>query len=331
MKALVTGGGGFIGRHVVRRLLDRGDEVVVVGRHRYPEVEAWGAQGVVADISAAGDLAAHLKGVDVVFHVAALAASWGKRETFYATNVTGTEAVIAACRAAGVPRLVFTSSPSVVHGGDHIEGLTEADCHYPEQYETFYAETKALAEQRVLAANGPELATTALRPHLVYGPQEPHMLPRVLGRHRSGRLRRIGDGRNRIGLTYIDNAAAAHVQAADALAAGSANAGQAYFITDPEPVVFWEWLDAFFTGVGEPPLSRSVSLASALRVAGVLEAAWRWLPLPGEPPMTRFVANQLATSHYFDLSAGRRDFSMASVVDGAEGLRRTVEWFRSTA
>lgn len=326
MKALVTGGGGYIGRHVVKRLLDRGDEVTVLGRRSYPEVEAWGAKGVQADLSSDVDLAPHVEGMDVVFHVAALPPYHAPREVFWRTNVEGTRRVIDACQRAGVPRLVYTSSPSAVHAGD-AEGLSEADCPYPDHWETPYAETKAVGEQEVLAANSDTLATTSLRPHLVYGPEEPHMLPRVLDRHRSGRLRRIGDGTNRMGLTYIDNAAIAHLQAADALAPGSANAGKAYFVTDRDPVVFWTWLDTFLTGVGEKPLTKTISHAGAHRVGAVMETLWKWLPIPGEPPMTRFVASQLATSHWYDLSAGRDDFGLAPIVDGEEGLARTIAWF----
>lgn len=330
MKALVTGGGGYIGRHVVKRLLDRGDEVTVLGRRAYPEVEAWGAKGVQADIATDTDLAPLVDGMDIVFHVAALPPYHAPREVFWRTNVEGTRRVIDACQRAGVTRLLYTSSPSAVHSGD-AKGLTEADCPYPDRWETPYAETKAVGEQDVLAANSASLATTSLRPHLVYGPEEPHMLPRVLERHRAGRLRRIGDGTNQMGLTYIDNAAAAHVQAADALAPASANAGKAYFVTDTDPVVFWTWLNSFLTGVGEPPLTKSISQQGAHRVGAVMETLWNWLPIPGEPPMTRFVASQLATSHWYDLSAARDDFGLTSVVAGEDGLERTIAWFREHA
>lgn len=328
MKALVTGGGGYIGRHVVRQLLDRGDTVTVLGRRRYDNVEAWGATGIQADIGEDIDLAPMVEGHDVVFHVAAKPPYHAPREVFWRTNVEGTRRVIAACQEAGVPRLVYTSSPSAVHSGD-AKGATEEDCPYPDHWETPYAETKAVGEQEVLAANSDTLATTSIRPHLVYGPEEPHMLPRVLERHRAGRLRIIGDGSNRMGLTYIDNAAAAHLQAADALAADAKNAGKAYFVTDPEPVVFWDWLNSFIQGVGDPPLTRQVSHAMAHRVGAVMETAWKWLPLGGEPPMTRFVATQLATSHWYDLSGGKRDFGLNPITDGEEGLRRTIEWFRA--
>jgi nucleoside-diphosphate-sugar epimerase len=328
VKALVTGGGGYIGRHVVAQLVARGDDVTVLGRHRYPDVEALGARGVTSDLGRDDPaLAGLFAGMDVVFHTAAMTPIHAPRSAFTAINVDGTRRVIEACRAAGVSRLVFTSTPSVAHADGDTEGLREEQCPYPDHYESPYADTKAEAERMVLAANDATLATTALRPHIVYGPDEPHMLPRILARHRAGRLRIIGDGKNRVGLTYVDNAAAAHVQAGDALAIGSANAGRPYFVTDAEPVVLWSWLNALFAGVGLPPLERRVSLGTARAIGAVAEAAWAVLPLKGEPPMTRFVATQLATSHWFDLSNGRRDFGLAPVVDGDEGLRRTIGWF----
>jgi nucleoside-diphosphate-sugar epimerase len=329
MRALVTGGGGFLGRAIVRRLLDRGDTVRVLGRHRYPQVEAWGAEGVLADLGRDDPaIGPAFEGVDVVFHTAALPPVHAPRAAFEATNVGGTRRVLDACRAAGVPRLVHTSTPSVTFDGRGVEHGTEATCPIVDRFETPYAATKAEAERLVLAANGPGLATTALRPHLVYGPEEPHMLPRILQRHRAGRLRVIGDGTNRVGLTYVENAAAAHLQAVDALGPGSANAGRAYFVTDPEPVALWPWIDAFLQGVGERPLRGRVPLGVARCLGATAEALWAVLPLPGEPPMTRFVAANLATPHHYDLGAARRDFGLTAVVDGLEGFRRTVAWFR---
>lgn len=330
MRALVTGGGGYIGRHVVRQLLDRGDDVRVLGRRSYPEVEAWGARGVQSDLAVDDpDLPRHLEGVDTVFHVAALPPYHAPYAAFEAANVGGTRRILAACRAAGVPRLVFTSTPSATFDGTDAEGITEAQAPYPARFLTPYAQTKAEAEQLVLAANSPELATTALRPHLVYGPDEPHMLPRIVQRNRAGRLRVIGDGTNRVGLTYVDTAAAAHLQAANALAAGSANAGRAYFVTDEEPVALWPWINQFLEAIGEAPVRGSIGLGAARTVGAVCEALWAVLPLGGEPPMTRFVATNLATSHWYDLSAAKADFRFTPTLSGAEGLARTVAWFRA--
>ncbi len=328
MHALVTGGGGFLGRAVTEQLLARGDEVTILARSCYPDVEALGARGVQADLRRLETLSGVLEGIDVVFHVASKTGVWGPRDEFMEINVDGTRNLVEACWAQGVDRLVYTSSPSATFDGGDAEGITEADAPYPDRFDTAYPESKARAEQVIKDANGPHLTTTILRPHLIYGPREPHMLPRLIDRLQQGRLMRIGDGRNKVALTYIDNAAAAHLQAADALVKAGPNAGKAYFITDGPPVELWSWLDRFFVGIGLSPIQRSVSPGVARTVSGVLEWVWRTFSLDGEPPMTRFAAAQLSTSHYYDLSAARADFGYAPPVDGEEGLRRTIAWFR---
>lgn len=328
MRAVVTGGGGFLGAALVRLLLERGDRVVVLARGRYPALTALGAESVSWDLSRdQAGLDRVLQGADVVFHTAARPGVWGPAAEYRAINVDGTARVIAACKAAGVPRLVYTGSPSCTFDGGDAEGLREADCPYPDRFEAVYPATKAEAERLVLAANGPDLATTSLRPHLIYGPGDPHLLPRLLDRARKGRLARVGTGRNRVGLTYVDNAAAAHVLAADALARG-ANAGRAYFITDPEPVFLWEWIDRFLEAVGAPKVHRRVPLGVARAAGAVLETAWRVFGLSGEPPMTRFVASQLATSHWYDLTGATQDCGYAPPVPADEAFARTVAAFR---
>lgn len=329
MKTVVTGGGGFLGAELVRQLRTAGHEVVVVGRGRYPAVEAQGARCVPWDLAAEQPgLERVFDGAEIVFHTAARAGVWGRRDEFWGINVDGTRRVLDACRAAGTPKLVYTSSPSCTFDGRDHAGATEADCPYPSRFEAFYPETKAEAERLVLGANGPGLATTALRPHLIWGPGDPHLLPRLISRQRAGRLARVGDGQNRVGLTYVDNAAAAHVQAAAALAPGSANAGKAYFVTDPEPVTLWPWIDRLLVAVGAGPVKRAVPLGLA-RVAGtVLEGVWRLFALGGEPPMTRFVASQLATSHWYDLRGGRADFGLAAITDPETGFQRAVDHFK---
>ena len=243
-------------------------------------------------------------------------------------NVEGTRRLIDACRAAGIDRLVYTSSPSATFDGQDAENATEADCTYPDHFEADYPESKALAEQLVLAANDADLATTALRPHLIWGPLDPHIVPRLISRRQQGRLARVGDGKNKVSITYIDNAAAAHLQAADVLSPGSANAGKPYFICDDVPVTLWEWIDQLLTDLGLSPVPRSVSVGTAHTLGGILEWVWRTFRLSGEPPMTRFVAAELAASHWYDLSAARTDFGYHTVIDTKEAMARTIEAFR---
>ncbi|MCB9746542.1 MAG: NAD-dependent epimerase/dehydratase family protein [Alphaproteobacteria bacterium] len=329
MRALVTGGGGFLGREITERLLARGDEVCVLARGRYPEVEALGATGVQHDLADPIGLSEILQGVDVVFHVAALAGMWGPRERYVRVNVDGTKNLLEAARAAGVRRFVFTSSPSVTfHGVDELN-LSEADASYPESFLFYYSETKAIAERLVLEANGPDLATTALRPHLIYGGRDPHLVPRLVQRHLAGRLRIFGDGQNQISLTHVDNAAHAHLLAADALAPGSANAGKAYFITDAEPVNVWDWLNGVFRELGLPPLTRHVPVGLVRFAAAVIEGLWRTFGIERDPPITRFTVAQISTSHTYDLSASKADFGYTPITGPEAAMAETLAGLRA--
>ncbi len=208
VKALVTGGGGFLGRAITEQLLARGDAVTILARGRYPEVEALGASSIQLDLTQPDGLTEAVRGHDVVFHVASKTGVWGPREEFMRVNVEGTDNLLEACREAGVQRLVYTSSPSATFNGTDAINATEADCPYPDHFEADYPESKAIAERHVLRASDEAMATTALRPHLIWGPRDPHIIPRLMLRRKQGRLARVGDGTNKVAITYIDNAAA---------------------------------------------------------------------------------------------------------------------------
>lgn len=328
MRALVTGGGGFLGSAIVQKLRARGDDVVVVARGDYPELARLGAKLVRADITDLGALTEAASGCDVVFHTAAKAGVWGSYESYHRPNVVGTEMAVAACLAARVPKLVFTGSPSVVFDGKDQANGTSA-LPYAEPPSSPYSATKAASERLVLKANSRQLATVSLRPHLIYGPGDPHLVPRVIDRASKGRLALVGDGRNRVSLTFIDNAAAAHVQAASQLSFDAPCAGRAYFINDPEPVVFGEWLTRLVARLGLPPIQRRLSIPAAVAIGGVLEFAWTAFRLSGEPPLTRSVARNLGISHWYSIDEAVRDFGYAPPVTAEDGFERTVEWFKS--
>ena len=222
--------------------------------------------------------------------------------------------------------LTNTSSPSAVwNGGDEIN-LSEKECPYPTEYLTFYPLTKATAEKEVLKANQENFATTALRPHLIWGPEDPHLIPRVIERHK--KLRIVGDGSNKVGLTYVDNAAYAHILAEKALVnSKSPNAGKAYFITDFEPVVLWDWLNSLLETLQYPKITKKISARMAYRVGSILEWVWKCFGLSGEPMMTRFVAKQLSSSHYYDLSAAKTDFGYHEKVSPKDAWDRTITYF----
>jgi len=326
VRALVTGGGGFLGRAIVEALVSERHAVTVVGRQAYPEIVALGARCLQLDVSRA-DLTAAFRGHDVVIHSAAKAGVWGDRAEYLQTNVEGTRNVVAACRGAGVPRLVYTSSPSVVFDGHDHESVTERP--YPDRYEAAYPETKAAAERQVLAANDDSLATVTLRPHLIYGPRDPHLLPRLFARARAGRLAIVGAGTNRVSVTYVDNAAAAHVQAALHLEPGCAFSGRAFFVNDPVPVQLWPWLNALLERVGLPPVTRRVPASLARAAGAAAEGLWWLMRLGGEPPMTRFVAAQLASSHWYDVTPAREAFGYAPPVGPEDAVARTAEYWSS--
>lgn len=327
---LVTGGGGFLGRRLVELLLERGDTVRFLARGRYPEVEALGATGFQVDLRDAAGLREVVRGVDVVHHVASKAGYWGPRSEFVAINVDGTRNVIEACKAESVGRLVYTSTPSVIGYETDAAGIGAAP--YPASWESAYGETKAMAEQLVLAANGPTLKTVSLRPHLVIGPGDNHLLPRVVERAKQGQLRIVGDGKNKVDLTYVDNAAWAHIDAADALRAPApVCAGKAYFVSNDDPVLLWAWTNAFLPRVGAPQVKGTIGLAPATMLGGAMELAWRVLPLKGEPRMTRFLAAALARTHWYSMEPAKRDFGYRVRVPMAEATDRTVAWFVNNA
>lgn len=331
MNALVTGAGGFLGLYLVEKLLARGDSVRTFCRGDYPELNRLGVETVRGDLRDREAVVAACRGVDVVFHAAALPGIGVRWKPFYETNTLGTRHVVEGCRAGGVSRLVYTSSPSVTFDAVDQRNLDES-APYPERWLAHYPHSKALAEQHVLASNDRDgLLTCALRPHLIWGPRDRHLIPRLLARARSGRLRRVGDGTNLIDMVYVENAADAHLQAADSLAAEGPVAGRAYFITQGTPVNCWDWIDEILGLAGLEPVRKSISLRAAWRVGAILETAYRLLRLPGEPPMTRFLAAQLATSHYFDISRARADFGYKPAISTQEGMRRLAEDLRGLA
>jgi nucleoside-diphosphate-sugar epimerase len=326
---LVTGGGGFLGSAIVRQLVAQGARVRSLSRSRYPHLEALGVEQFQGDLASNPEtLDRACRGADLVFHVASKTGVWGPYGSYHRINVVGTRNVLSACRANRITRLIYTSSPSVVFQGGDMEGIDES-APYPRTYQAPYPQTKAAAEKLVREAADDTLRTIALRPHLIWGPEDNHLVPRIIQRHR--RLRQIGDGRNKVDTIYVDNAAHAHLLAATKLAEKPQLSGRVYFISQDEPVRLWEMVNAILAAADRPPVRRSISVSTAHRIGSVLEWLYRLLRLPGEPEMTRFVAAELATSHWFDISAAKRDLGYRPLITTDEGLRRLKQWIKANA
>ena len=319
MKALVTGGGGFLGAAIVRGLRKRGALVRSFSRQAHAALQPLGVEQLAGDLADPAAVSAAAQGCDIVFHVAAKPGIWGDYGDYYRPNVTGTQNVIAACRANEIRRLVYTSSPSVVFDGRDMAG-TDESAPYPAHFEAHYPRTKALAEQLVRAANDLQLATVSLRPHLIWGPGDNHLLPRLAARARAGQLARIGSRAKLIDTVYVDNAAEAHLLAAERLAPGSPVAGKVYFISQGEPVPMWEMVNRLLEAAGAPPVTRTVPVWLAMALAWGFETAHRLTGNQREPRLTRFVVRELSTAHWFDISAARRDLGFSPCISIAEGL-----------
>jgi 2-alkyl-3-oxoalkanoate reductase len=326
-KVLVTGGAGFLGGGIARKLAAMEHDVRSFSRGEYPELKKYGIEnfrGDLADFEAVKEACA---GCEAVFHVAAKAGVWGDYDEYYRANYLGTENVVRACRENGIGKLVYTSTPSVVFSGHGHEGCDES-APYPEKFLNFYSQTKSMAEALVLGANSPELATVSLRPHMIWGPGDNHLIPRIVTRARAGRIRIVGNGSNLVDSVYIDNAVDAHILAFEKLAPDSNIAGKSYFITNDEPVPMGILLNRVIQTAGLPPVSKRVPEKAAYAIGGMMEFFYKLLNKKQEPMMTRFLAKELAVPHWFDISAAKRDLGYEPRISIDEGMERLRAWLQ---
>lgn len=324
MKILVTGGTGFLGRHLARALLADAHHVRLLGRHfeHTSSLLAAGATPVNADLRDRAGVNAACAGIDVVYHVGALSAPWGRRSDFYEINVGGTETVLAACREHGVKRLIYVSSPSVVFDGRDQCNVTD-DVPYPRRFTSVYSLTKKLGEDLVNAAT--ELETVILRPKAIFGPGDQALLPRLISAARQKRLPQIGDGHNLVDLTYVENVVHALLLALNA----SAAVGKTYTITNNEHVPLWDVIRAVLRRLDLPTSLRQVPLPLALAIASLMETR---AALTGkEPLLTRYSVTILARTQTYDISAARRDLGYTPCVSITNGIERTLESLEVTA
>jgi nucleoside-diphosphate-sugar epimerase len=323
MNILITGAGGFLGRNLATDLLSKGHKIWNFSRKNHSQLQAMGIETICGDLQNEADVAAAFKGMDVVFHVASRVGIWGDYEEYYRTNVIGTENVTKACRANGITKLIYTSTPSVVFEGSDICGADETK-PYSQKFYNYYSQTKTIAEQMVLKANDKNLCTVALRPHQIIGPDDPHLVPRLVNAAKLGRLKIVGTGKNLVDVTYIQNAVDAHVQAFEKLSPQSPLAGQAYFIGQERPVVLWDFINEILLRHNLPPITRKVPGRIAFNIGLFFECWYRFFRIKGEPPMTRFVALQFSRSHYFSHQKAKKDFGYEPKISIEQALDLTV-------
>ena len=325
MRVLVTGGGGFLGSAICSRLRVRNFEVIAYQRRPAEHLVPLGVYSLQGDLLNLEQLKRDSRGCDAIIHTAGKAGVWGDYESYYQANAIGTNNVITACRANNIRYLVYTSSPSVAHSGGDIEGGDES-LSYPEQFSSPYPATKALGEQMVMAANGEHLKTACLRPHLIWGPGDPHLLPRLMTKAASGRLSLPGTEKL-IDTIFIENAALAHELALDNIRQDGAACGKTYFLSNDEPLPQAEIISNLLAAAGLETEIRAIPPWVA-KTAGVLaERIWKIFRLKSEPPVTKWSAEQLSTAHWYDISAAKQDLGYKPEISIEQGLERLKNHF----
>ena len=324
MKVLITGGAGFLGSSLALKLLDLGYEVTILGRQSYPKFEKI-FSCIKANIQDLYTITKSIEGQEIVFHTASTPGIWGDYNDYYDTDVQGTKNVILACQKNKVKKLIYTSSPSVIFGQNDLEGVDEKS-PYPDEYLCHYSKTKAIAEKMVVDANGLEgLATVCIRPHLIWGPGDPHLLPRIVKRAKDKKLIRVGEGTNLVDMIYIDNAVEAHIKVLEKLEINSRVAGKCYFVSDDKPILLWDWIELVLSELNLPGITKKVSFKYAFFLGRMLELFYKVFCIKKEPLMTKFLATQLAKSHYFDITQSKKDFDYKPIVTNEEGIKRLVK------
>lgn len=328
MKVLITGGSGFLGRVTARLMRKAGYDVTILcrGAHRFLADEGFSV--IRGDICDRPFLLNVFNGFDEVHHIASLTGISTVQSPFFKINVEGTRNVIDACLKNRIRKLIYTSSPSVVFDGTSEE-MADESAPYPGFFLNPYSETKAEAEKMVLDVNAEDdLLTVSLRPHLIWGPEDTNLIPRLLERALKARLFIVGNGKNYADLTYVENAALAQLKASESLTAGSSVCGQAYFITNDEPVLLWEFINRIIEGTGLEKVERHLPFKAAYLLGAGLESVYSLLKLNREPVMTRFLASQLATTHTYSIAKAKNELGYIPRVSMDEGLDKLFSYLK---
>ncbi len=322
-KILVTGGSGFVGQALAIALSQAGHQVIALSRKPNPELQKLGIQIISCDLAKKDEIdSISLTGVETIFHTAAYVKMWGKYNNFYQTNFLGTKYLLEKAKAQHVKKFIYTSSPSVIADGKDLKGINEA-YSYPKKYKAYYPQTKSLAEKFVLANNSKDFKTLALRPHLIWGPGDTNLIPTILAKAKSGKLKIIGDGQNKVDICYIEDCISAHLCAYSALDANPKAAGKAYFISQGEPVILWDWINQVLELNGLPKITRKIPFKFAYSLATVLELLARLIPSAPEPILTRFLVSEMATDHYFDLARAKEFLGFQPKYSVQAGMEKT--------
>jgi len=318
----VTGAGGFLGAAICRFLCSQGIKVTGFARSNYPDLQKLGVNMIQGDIASKDKLLDAMKDCDLVFHVASKAGVWGSKAEYFEPNVDGVKNIIEVCKALNIQNLVYTSTPSVTFAGVDEAGIDES-APYANQFLNYYGESKAIAENMILKANSEQLKTLAIRPHLIWGPNDPHLVPRVIERAKAGRLKLVGKQDKLVDTIYVDNAAYAHILAAvNMLNDNKKCLGKAYFVSNDEPITMANMLNKILSCVDLPHVSKRVPASLAYCAGALLEKIYSVLGKKNEPIMTRFVARQLSTSHYFNINAIKNDLGYSPLISIDEGMKR---------
>lgn len=322
MKILVTGGGGFLGSEICKQLLEANHILYSAQRSFSQKLEQMGVKQIQVDLSLKQECdkaLSQLVDIDAVFHTAAKAGVWGNYKSYYSANVQATENILAWSKNQKIQYFIYTSTPSVVFGKDYIENADET-LPYPEWFLTFYAQTKAMAEKIILSSHSKNFQVACIRPHLIFGPGDPHIIPRIIARAKKRKLIQVGSGQNLVDVIHVTNAAHAHLCAFNYLLESKEHGGKAYFVGQERPVPLWWFIHKILEYKRLPPISKSISVKFAYTIGLVMEIVFRLLPFLGEPPMTRFLAMQLGASHYFNQSQAIQDLAYRPKLSIEDGL-----------
>ncbi len=328
MKVLLTGANGFLGGALAKRLKEEGHELfIAVRRDPSKALSSISDRVFMGDLSDKSYVETCLDGVEAVIHTAAKPGIWGEYKDYYLSNVVSVQNLLDVCLKCGVKVFVYTGTPSAVFDMKDQKGIDET-APYPEKYYSHYPKTKAMAEKLVLSASSPDFRTISLRPHLIWGPGDRHLIPRLIARAKAGTMTLVNGGNNIIDITYIDNAVIAHILALKKLASSewSKCAGKAYFITDGSPKPLNEILNSILEKFNLSSIKRDIPEPLAYAAGSLLEFYYFISGRKDEPLLTRFVVKEFSCDHWFDISASARDFGYVPSVSFNDGLERLRRW-----